>query len=105
MANSKAPKPAPKSPSTLHKISAPALLFIHSMPRVVFPLFTAAILLGGLFATNSLVGGGLLILLGLILGWLIALSWSLLTPSSRLVRSFMLIVVFGYALNRIFTGV
>lgn len=101
MANSKAPKP---TPTKLHQISAPALLFIHSMPRVVFPLFTAAILLGGLFAPNSIVGGVLLIILGLILGWLIALSWVLLTPASRLIRSFMLVMVFGYALNRIITG-
>ncbi|MFM1787511.1 MAG: hypothetical protein RL228_1461, partial [Actinomycetota bacterium] len=37
MANSNAPKP-----NKLHEISAPILLFIHSLPRVVFPLFTAA---------------------------------------------------------------
>ncbi|MEY3697060.1 MAG: hypothetical protein RJA41_710 [Actinomycetota bacterium] len=99
MTNSNAPKP-----NKLHQISAPILLFIHSLPRVVFPLVTAGILLGGLFATNSTIGGVLLLLLGAILGWLIALSWSLLTPTARVVRSFMLVVVFGYALSRLIGG-
>ena len=99
MANSNTPKP-----NKLHQISAPALLFIHSLPRFVFPLATAAILLGGLFATNPIVGGALLIVVGLILGWLVALSWSLLTPTARVVRSLMLVVVFGYAFSRIFGG-
>jgi hypothetical protein len=99
MTNSNAPKP-----NKLHELSAPILLFIHSLPRVVFPLVTAGILLGGLFATNSAIGGILLLTLGLILGWLIALSWSLLSPTARIVRSFMLVVVFGYALSRLIGG-
>ena len=99
MAKSNAPKP-----NKLHEMSAPVLLFIHSLPRFVFPLVTAAILLGGLFATNSQVGGLLLILLGLILGWLIALSWALLTPTARVVRSLMLVVVFSYAISRLVGG-
>ncbi len=99
MANSNAPKP-----NKLHEISAPILLFIHSLPRVVFPLFTAAVLLVGLFTTNSTLGGVLLIFLGVILGWLIALSWSLLTPTARVVRSLMLVVVFVYALSRLIGG-
>ena len=99
MANSKSPKP-----NNLHKISAPILLFIHSLPRLVFPIFTAAILLGGLFATSSVLGGSLLLLLGLILAWLIALSWTLLTPIARIVRSLMLVMVFAYALSRLIGG-
>ena len=99
MSNSNAPKP-----NKLHELSAPILLFIHSLPRVVFPLFTAAILLVGLFTTNSALGGSLLLLLGLILGWLVALSWSLLAPTARVVRSLMLVVVFGYALSRLIGG-
>ena len=99
MANTNAPKP-----NKLHVISAPILLFIHSLPRVVFPLFTAALLLGGLFATNSTIGGVLLLSVGLILGWLIALSWQLLTPTARVVRSLVLVVTFGYAFSRIFGG-
>lgn len=94
-------KTNPPKPNRLQQISAPVLLFIHSLPRFVFPLFTAAILLGGLFATNSIIGGTLLVVLGLILGWLIALSWSLLTPTAQIVRSIMLVVVFGYAFSRL----
>ena len=97
-------KSDPPKPNKLHELSAPILLFIHSLPKIVFPLVTAGIMLGGLFATNSVVGGVLLLVLGLILGWLIALSWRLLTPSAQVVRSIMLVVVVGYGLARLFGG-
>ncbi len=97
-------KSNPPKPNKLHEISAPVLFFIHSLPRAIFPLFTAGLLLGGLFATNSTLGGSLLVIVGLILGWLIALSWSLLTPTARLVRSMVLFVTFAYAFSRLFGG-
>jgi len=90
-------------PNKLAQLSAPVLLFIHGLPRFVFPTFTAALLLGGLFVKSGFVGGILLLALDLVLGWLIALSWQLLTPSARLIRSIMLVVVIWYAFGR-FTG-
>lgn len=89
--------------SKLQQLSAPVLLFIHSLPRWVFPVFTALLLLGGLFVANGLIGGVLLLLLAVVLGWLVALSWSLLTPTARLMRVLVLCVTIGYAIGR-FTG-
>lgn len=88
-------------PSKLHVWSAPLLLKIHAMPRYVFPLFTLVLLLLGLFLANGVLGGIFLLLLAVALGWLIALSWQLLTPSAKLMRSILLFVVIGYAVSRI----
>lgn len=87
--------------SKFEKWSAPVLLFIHGLPTWAFPLFTATLLLTGLFVTNGLVGGILLILLGIVLGWLVALSWRLLAPTARVIRILMLLVTFLYAAGRI----
>jgi positive regulator of sigma E activity len=87
-------------PSKLHVWSAPLLLRIHALPRYVFPLFTLVLLLLGLFLSNGVLGGIFLLLLGLALGWLIALSWQLLTPSAKLMRAILLFVVVGYAVSR-----
>ena len=87
-------------PSKLHVWSAPLLLKIHSLPRFVFPLFTLVLLLLGLFLESGVLGGIFLIALALALGWLVALSWQLLTPSARLMRSLLLLIVTGYAVAR-----
>lgn len=89
--------------SKFQQFSAPILLFIHSLPRWVFPVFTALLLLGGLFVANGVIGGVLLLLLAVVLGWLVALSWSLLTPTARVMRVLVLGVTIGYAIGR-FTG-
>lgn len=89
--------------SNFQKWSAPILIFIHSLPSWAFPLFTAVLLLAGLFVGNGVIGGILLLLLGLLLLWLVALSWSLLTNGSRIIRSLMLLITFAYALGR-FSG-
>lgn len=90
--------------SNLQKFSAPILLFIHSLPRWVFPTATAVLLLSGLFVPNGVIGGILLTMLGLILGWLVALSWPLLPNGSRIIRVIMLAVTFYYTYGR-FTGI
>jgi hypothetical protein len=91
-----------QQPSKLHQISAPILLFIHSLPKIVFPLFTAALLMAGLFLP-AIIGGIFLLILALVLWWLVALSWRLLTPTARAMRTVLLFVVVAYAIGR-FTG-
>jgi hypothetical protein len=91
---------ANRKPTRLEVFSAPILLFIHSLPRWIFPVFTAGLLLIGLFATNGIMGGLFLVLVGIVLGWLVALSWPLLTNSTRLMRLGLLLLVFGYAIGR-----
>ncbi|MEY4323385.1 MAG: hypothetical protein RL410_1166 [Actinomycetota bacterium] len=88
-------------PTRLEKFSAPILLFIHGLPRFVFPIFTAAILLIGLFAANQIVGGIFLLLVGTIIGWLVTLSWKLLPVGARLIRLALVVMIFGYAIGRI----
>ena len=92
-------------PNRLQVWSAPALLFIHSLPRVVFPLVITSLLMGGLLLPNSLalVAGILLTVCGLLLLWLVLLSWPLLETGAKFTRVLMLLLVFGYAVGR-FTG-
>jgi hypothetical protein len=92
-----------QQPSRLAQWSAPILLFIHGLPRFVFPVFTLAILLAGLFIGDGRIGAIFLVVLGLILWWLLALSWRLLTPTAKAMRVILLGVVAAYALGR-FTG-
>lgn len=96
-------QPAARPPRRIEVISAPLLLRIHSLPRVVFPLFITLLLLGGLFAPASFawLGGVLLLIVGAVLLWLVALSWPLLTGTSRVTRSVLLMLVFGYAIGRL----
>ena len=89
-----------QKPNRLQVWSAPALLFIHRLPKFAFPLFTAALLLGGLWVAQDFVGGGLLLCLGLLLMWLVALSWQLLAWPARITRVVLLVLVFGYAAGR-----
>ena len=78
----------PARPRTaLERVSTPILIRLHGMPRWLFPLLTAVLLVGGLLATNAVVAVVLLGLLMLLLLWLIALSWPLLTPVARLMRA------------------
>ena len=95
-------RPAARPPRRIEVISAPLLLRIHSMPRVLFPLFITVLLLAGLMlpAAYAWLGGICLVLVGVVLAWLVALSWPLLTGASRLTRSVLLILVFGYAVGR-----
>lgn len=87
-------------PTRLQVWSAPILLFINRMPKFVFPLFTFALLLGGLWLANGVIGGILLVFLGLILGWLLMLSWELLPASARGLRLLVVLMSFGYGIGR-----
>jgi hypothetical protein len=88
-------------PSKLHVWSAPLLLRIHALPRFVFPLFTLGLLLLGLFLESGVLGGAFLLALAVVLLWLVALSWRLLTPAARLMRSLAMFVLIAYAIGRI----
>lgn len=91
-------------PSALQRYSAPILVRLHGLPRWLFPIFTALLLVGGLLVGNTIVATVLLTLLGLILLWLIALSWPVLAPVARIMRLLVLgalvIVTIGRAQGR-----
>lgn len=90
--------------SALQRYSAPLLLRMHGLPRWLFPVFTALLLVGGLLVPNAIAATVLLSLLGLILLWLVALSWPILKPVARLMRVLVLgalvMVIVGRAQGR-----
>lgn len=87
------PKDAvPARPRTrLEQWSAPVLLRLHGMPRWLFPFVTGILLVGGLMVANPVIAAIFLSLLLLMLLWLIALSWPLLSPVARLMRGAVLL--------------
>lgn len=91
-------------PSRLQVWSTPAIMFLHRLPRWAFPVFTSALLLAGLAVPLGVIGGTALVTVGLILLWLLALSWALLPWPARATRLLLLAMIFGYAVAR-FAGV
>lgn len=87
-------RPAPVPPtreaarrrSALERASAPILMRLHNSPRWAFPLFTGLLLFAGLVVPSPAASALFLGLLLLLLGWLVALSWSLLSWVARLMR-------------------
>jgi hypothetical protein len=73
------------TPSALERASLPLLMALHRLPRWVFFLVIGGLLLAGLFLENA-VGGVLLLVLAVLLGWLGAVGWSHLTAAGRLLR-------------------
>lgn len=104
-------RPAPARPvrkadsarprTAVERVSAPILLRLHGLPRWLFPLLTAVLLVGGLMVPNAAIAAVLLSLLALLLGWLIALSWPLLSPLARLMRLAVLVGLGFVIVNRL----
>ena len=90
--------------SALQRYSAPILVRLHGLPRWLFPIFTAALLVGGLLVPNAVAATVLLSALALVLLWLIALSWPVLRPIPRIMRLLVLgalvMVIVGRAQGR-----
>jgi hypothetical protein len=89
----KSPTPEPTM-GALQQASASAILFLSRFPRWVFPLVMALLLLCGLMINTGVIGVILLLLLFLVLVWLTALSWNLLSTVGKLLR----IITIGAAL-------
>jgi len=80
--------------------TGPLLVMLHQMPRWVLPVALAALLFFGLILGDSLawLGGICLILIALFLGWLLVLSWPMLSAGSRFMRGVVVVMVFGVAI-------
>ncbi|MFZ1363106.1 MAG: DUF6703 family protein [Candidatus Nanopelagicales bacterium] len=95
---------AQRTPSTyqsparrkLEALSYKPLKAIHTMPRLVLPIVMGALLLAGLLIPFPL-AGLLLVLLGLLLTWLVALSWPALEMSARAIRVIVILIIFAAA--------
>jgi hypothetical protein len=89
----------------LEKVSVPYLARLHSMPRWVLPIVMTALLLIGLMSneqsqTGFFLGLVSMLIIVLILTWLLALSWPLLSSSSKMIRSLVALVLLGIALDK-----
>ncbi|HUR15315.1 MAG TPA: DUF6703 family protein [Mycobacteriales bacterium] len=70
---------------TFEQRTGPLLVVVSRLPRAVPFLVVAALLISGLLVQGA-VGGLLLLVLAVLLGGLLALSWPVLQPGPRLLR-------------------
>ncbi|MDA2977171.1 MAG: hypothetical protein O3B81_00150 [Actinomycetota bacterium] len=75
------------------------------MPRWVLPIVMTALLLIGLMSneqsqTGFFLGLVSMLIIVLILTWLLALSWPLLSSSSKMIRSLVALVLLGITLDK-----
>jgi hypothetical protein len=98
---------ASASPSDLRRrferFSYPLLARLHVVPRWIIVVFPALLLFLGLVLTGPLawLGGLLLLLVSVLLGWLTALSWPAITPGSRLLRVVVVAALVGVAVLKL----
>ena len=100
-----APRPQPARPSGSHprgnleRASIPILTKLLALPRWLIVVLMGTFLFLGLIQTGSLswLGGIFLLIVGGFLGWLLALSWPVLTPGRRLTRIVVVAAVLGIA--------
>lgn len=84
---------------TLERYSARPLVTLHGMPRWLVPVALAILLFVGLLLSGpwGWLGAVFLVIIGLFVTWLTALSWPVLNPSSRAIRVVVALVLFGLA--------
>ncbi len=80
--------------------SAPLLLRLHTMPRFLVPLLLVSSLLLG-FMTTGIISYLALLFVALFVTWLLFLSWPLLEPGARLLRSAVVVMLLGVILSRV----
>lgn len=81
----------------LEKFSFPILRALSQLPKWLVVIVPAILLLLGLIQTGSLawLGGVLLSIVFVMLVWLTALSWPVISPGSRAIRSLVLAALLG----------
>lgn len=72
--------------------SAPLLVWLSSKPKVLLPLVSLALLVGG-FAAPLAVAVPMLVVLLAVIGWLTYLSWPAVQGGGRVVRVATLVLV------------
>ena len=91
--------PAGTPRGNLERASIPILARLMSVPRWLIVVAMGTFLFLGLIQTGDLswLGGIFLLVVGGFLGWLLALSWPVLTPGRRLTRIVVVAAVLGIA--------
>jgi hypothetical protein len=103
---SPARKAAPAAPpstgarAVLERASIKPLVIMHSLPTWLVPVLLAVLLLAGL-ALPWRWAGLILLVPALFLGWLLALSWPLVSASGRLLRVLVVVAILGAAVMRL----
>lgn len=94
-----AQQPADSPRGNLERASFPLLMRLLALPRWLIVVLMGAFLFLGLIQTGSLawLGGIFLLIVGGFLGWLLALSWPVLSPGRRLTRIVVVAAVLGIA--------
>lgn len=89
--------------SDFERRSFPLLKALHGLPKWVVVVVPGILLFLGLVLTGPVawVGGLLLLVLGVMLAWLTALSWPAIGPGSRALRVVVVAAVFGIAVLKI----
>lgn len=91
--------PAGTPRGNLERASIPILARLMAVPRWLIVVAMGTFLFLGLIQTGGLswLGGIFLLIVGGFLGWLLALSWPVLTPGRRLTRIIVVVAVLGIA--------
>ena len=94
------PRTAPGSRGVLERISYPLLTALLRVPRWLVVVLLATAFPLGLVQPGDLawLGGVLLGLVALFLGWLLALAWPALTPGRRMIRLVTVLAALGVAI-------
>ena len=93
-------KPNPTVPVVTHSalrkrvtdLSAPALLMIHSLPKLLVPGLIVILMVAGMLLGPPY-GGVPLTVVSIFIGWLMYLSWPLLDQRSRLIRFLVFLIL------------
>jgi len=81
-------------------LSTPLLMKISTWPKAIVPILILGFLLVGLFVPG-VIGGFFILLVGLFIGWLLYLSWPLLSRNARLLRLAVVAMIIGSAISQI----
>jgi hypothetical protein len=96
--------PAPGLRGAVERRSAPALVWLSSRPRLLVPLLSLGLLIGGLVAPVWL-AVPMLVLLVLLVGWLTYLSWPAVQGGARVVRVATLVLIVMAIVSKLLRGV
>lgn len=94
--------PSPSSPPSRPRSQA-ALVRLSALPRLVVPAAVLVLTLAGLLAP-PVVGAVCLLLVAAFLAWLGSLSWPVLTPGGRAMRTLTVGLLVGAAVARAVGG-
>jgi hypothetical protein len=88
------------TPPWLSRTSIRGLYLLNRVPKALLLLTIAGLLLLALFV-EGIIGGICLLLLGAFFGWLLLISWPVLSPIGRLLRLLVVGVIVAFAVQMI----